>query len=188
MPRAADHDDRLLTFEEYEELPEDDRYRIELVRGRLVREPQPAEEHARLEVKLIRYLDEFVEAHRLGIVLGTAGYRLEEDPPTVRGPDLSFLSYARIEGGYPVRKFRRIAPDLAIEVVSPSNRSRDLLDKAHQFLDAGSRLVWVVNPIRRSVTVYRSRTDVTVLRIQDTLDGADVLPGFSLPLSRLFAV
>jgi Uma2 family endonuclease len=87
-----------------------------------------------------------------------------------------------------VRKFRRIAPDLAIEIVSSSNRRRDLIDKVNQFLDAGSRLVWVVNPIRKSVTVYRSRTDVTVLRYEDTLDGGDVLPGFSLPLSRLFAV
>src|SRR5688572_6455978 len=188
MPRAANHDDRLLTIEEYEELPEDDRFRFELVRGRLVREPQPAEEHGWLEVKLSHLLYEFVEPNKLGIVLGPAGYRLEDDPPTVRGPDLSFLSHARLEGGYPARKFRRIAPDLAVEIVSPSNRSRDLLDKAHQFLDAGSRLVWVVNPIRQTVTVYRSRTDVTVLRIQDTLDGADVLPGFTLPLSRLFAV
>ena len=106
----------------------------------------------------------------------------------MRGPDLSFLSRARIEGGYPVRKFRRIAPDLAIEIVSSSNRRRDLIDKVNQFLDAGSRLVWVVNPIRKTVTVYRSRTDVTVLRLEDTLDGGDVLPGFTLPVSRLFAV
>jgi Uma2 family endonuclease len=187
MPRSVDPEDRLLTIEEYERLPEDDRYRIELVRGRLVREPQPAEEHGWLEVKLSHLLYEFVEAKQLGIVLGPAGYRLEDDPPTVRGPDLSFLSHARTGGGYPVRKFRRIAPDLAIEIVSPSNRSRDLLDKVHQFLDAGSRLVWVVNPIRKTVTVYRSRANVTVLGIEDTLDGDDVLPGFAVPLSRLFA-
>ena len=87
-----------------------------------------------------------------------------------------------------MRKVRRIAPDLAIEIVSPSNRSRDLLDKVHQFLDAGSRLVWVVNPIRKTVTVYRSRANVTVLGIEDTLDGDDVLPGFAVPLSRLFAL
>jgi Uma2 family endonuclease len=180
-------EDRLLTIEEYERLPEDDRYRSELVRGRLVREPQPAEEHAWLEVKLSHLLYEFVETHGLGVVLGPAGYRLEEDPPTVRGPDLSYLSHARIDGGFPVRKFRRIAPDLAVEIVSPSNRARDLLDKAHQFLDAGARLVWVVNPIRKTVTVYRSRSEVTVLRIEDALDGEDVLPGFRLLLSRLFA-
>jgi Uma2 family endonuclease len=156
MPRSVDPD-RLLTIEEYERLPEDDRYRVELVRGRLVREPQPAEEHGWLEVKLSHLLYEFVEANQLGIVLGPAGYRLEEDPPTVRGPDLSFLSHARIEGGYPVRKFRRIAPDLAVEIVSPSNRARDLIDKAHQFLDAGARLVWVVNPIRKSAATAATR-------------------------------
>jgi Uma2 family endonuclease len=192
MQRSVDPDDRLLTIEEYERMPEDDRYyRIELVRGRLVREPPPAEEHGWLQVRLSRFLQEFVEAHRLGIVLGPVGYRLEKDPPTVREPDLSFLSHARIEGGYPgypVRKFRRIAPDLVVEIVSPSDRSRDRIDRVHQFLDAGARLVWVVNPIRRTVRVYRSRTDVMVLRLEDTLDGGDVLPGFRLPLARLFAI
>jgi Uma2 family endonuclease len=159
-----------------------------LVRGRLVREAQPPEEHGWLEVKLSHLLYEFVEPNQLGIVLGPAGYRLEEDPPTVRGPDLSYLSQARIAGGYPVRKFRRIAPDLAVDIVSSSNRTRDLLDKAHQFLDAESRLVWIDNPIRKAITVYRSRTNVTVLGIDDVLDGEDVLPGFRLRLARLFAV
>jgi Uma2 family endonuclease len=188
MSRSVDPEDRILTIEEYERLAEDDRYRTELVRGRLVHEPQPAEEHGWLEIRLGHLLYEFVEAKQLGLVLGTAGYRLEEDPPTVRGPDLSFLSHARIEGRYPARKFRRIAPDLAVEIVSPSNRSRDLVEKAHQFLDAGSCLVWVVNPIRKTVTVYRSRTDVTILRLGDTLDGEGVLPAFRLPLAQLFAI
>ena len=71
-------------------------------------------------------------------------------PTEASGPDLSFLSLARVESGYPARKFRRIAPDLAVEIVSPSNRTRDLIDKAHQFLDA--RYVWVVDPIRKAIT------------------------------------
>jgi Uma2 family endonuclease len=188
MRRPVDNGDDFLTIEEFEQLPDDDRYRTDLVRGQLVREPQPGEEHGLLEVRLSHRLYEFVEAQGLGIVLGPVGYRLEEEPPTVRAPDLSFLSHARLEGGYPVRRFRRIAPDLAVEIVSPSNRTRDLVEKAHQFLDAGSRLVWVVNPLRRTVTVHRSRSDVAVLRVEDTLEGEDVLPGLRLPVAWLFRV
>lgn len=188
MRRPVDDGDEFLTIEEYKQLPEDDRYRTELVRGRLAREPQPGEEHGWLEVRLSHHLYGFVEANGLGIVLGPVGYRLEEDPPTVRAPDLSFLSHARIEGGYPVRRFRRIAPDLAVEIVSPSNRAGDLVEKAHHFLDAGSRLVWVVNPLGRTLTVHRSRSDVAVLGVEDTLEGEDVLPGFRLPVARLFSV
>jgi len=106
MSSRGDASGRTYTIEEYERLPEDDRYRDELVRGRLVREPQPGEEHGWLEIRLGHFLYEFVEARQLGVVLGAAGYILEETPaPTIRGPDLSFLARERVEGGYPARRF-----------------------------------------------------------------------------------
>jgi Uma2 family endonuclease len=188
MGQNAQQDDRIYTIEEYERLPDDDRFRTELVRGRLVREPPPGEEHGWLQVRFGRYLDEYVEQQGLGLVVAETGYRLVEHPGTVRGPDLSFVSQARLTGGYPVRRFRSGAPDLAVEIVSPASRSRDLVEKVHEYLDAGARLVWVVNPVRRTITVYRSRTQIHVLRAGDVLDGEDVLPGFRMEVDRLFAV
>jgi Uma2 family endonuclease len=182
----AEAPERLLTLEEFEQLPSDG-YRYELVRGRLVREPQPTEEHGWLQVRLGAWLSEFVERHRLGLVMGPAGYVLEEEPPTVRGPDLSFVAAARLTGGYPARKFRHAAPDLAVEIVSPSNRASELNEKVVQYLDAGSRMVWVVDPVAATVMCYRSASDVRLLRLGEELDGGEVLPGFRLPLSRLFA-
>jgi Uma2 family endonuclease len=180
---------RAYTVEEFERLPEDDRYRFELVRGRLVREPAPVEEHGWLEVRLGRFLDEFVEAHGLGLVVGNVGYVLEEAPAaTVRAPDLSFIARARLEGGYPVRRFRRLAPDLAVEIVSPSNRVSELEAKARELLAAGVRLVWIVDPLRRTVTICEADAGRRVLHEEAELDGGEVLPGFRLPLARLFAV
>jgi Uma2 family endonuclease len=185
MVRKLADGERPLTLEEYERLPHDDGYRHEVVRGLLVREPIPAGEHGWLEVKLGHHLYEFVHAQGLGLVFGTTGYILAEDPLTLRGPDLSFVAKSRLGGGYPSRRFRASAPDLAVEIVSPSNRESELEEKARQFLDAGTRLVWIVDPIRRVVTVHTPAAKVC-LDDGAELEGGDVLPGFRLPLARLF--
>jgi Uma2 family endonuclease len=80
-----------------------------------------------------------------------------------------------------------MAPDLAVEVVSPSNTAAEILDKVADYLDAGSRLVWVVEPTGRRVTVYRSRNEIHLLQEDGALDGYDVLPGFSVPVAEIFA-
>jgi Uma2 family endonuclease len=175
-----------MTLESYERLPHDDSFRDEVVRGRLVREPVPAGEHGWLEVRLGHHLYMHVERHGLGVVLGCTGYILASEPLTLRAPDLSFVAHARVHNGYPMRTYSRVAPDLAVEIVSPSNRRRELEEKVRQFLEAGTRAVWVVDPIRRCVTVHGPGSSVR-LEHGEVLDGGDVVPGFSLPVDELFA-
>lgn len=179
-------EDRLLTVGEFERLPEPNDYRLELVRGRLVREPLPAPLHGRIAIKLGGRLDAFTERHGLGFVFDHTGFALYRDPDTVRGPDLSFVARDRVPSTRYEGTFWRIAPDLAVEILSPSNRRRQTLEKVNEYLDAGSRLVWVVDPKRRTVTVYRPGTDPVCIDVGGTLEGGDVLPGFSVPLVELF--
>lgn len=177
---------RRTTVEEFARLPEDDRYTFELVRGRVVREPRPAPRHGRMVVKLIRRIDEFVEKHGLGLTYTETGFALYRDPDTVRGPDISFVSNERAaKPGYR-GPYQRIAPDLSVEVLSPSDRRRAMLEKVNEYLDVGSRLVWVVDPKRQVVTVYRPGVEPERLESRDVLRGDDVLPGFELPLVKLF--
>jgi Uma2 family endonuclease len=169
-----------LTIEEYERLDEPDEWRTELVRGVVVREPRPAPYHARTQTRLAHRLEEFVEREKLGFVLTDVGVILSRHPPTVRGPDVAFYRVERLPE-LP-RRFPDIAPDLVIEIVSPSNTVTEIVEKVMDYLDAGSRLVWVVDPMSRTATVYRSRDEIRILTDRETLDGADVLPGLKLRL------
>src|SRR5688572_2692909 len=174
-----------LTIDEYRALPEDDRYRCELVRGYVVREPRPNNEHGWLVMKLGHYLLEVVEANRAGMVVCESGFVLEHSPPTVRGPDVAFISRARVP--HPLAGYVEAAPDTAAEVLSPSNRVKDMRAKVDDYFGAGARLVWIIDPRRRTVTVHTSSRDSHVLSEHDVLDGGDVLPQFRLELRRLFA-
>ena len=130
----------------------------------------------------------FVRRHGLGKVYNAdTGFVLFEEPPTVRAPDVAFVSRSRLPSPEESVSFGRLAPDLAVEVLSPSNTATAILDKVEDYLEAGTRLVWVVEPHRRSVTVYRSRNEIRLLGQGDELDGYDVLPGFSLQISEVFA-
>lgn len=111
---------------------------------------------------------------------------LSVDPPTVRGPDIAFLAKRRLPPeGVPVG-FWPGAPDLAVEIVSPSNRAGEIQEKVLEYLAAGAHLVWVVDPSTQSVATYRSREKIRILTADNTLEGSDVLPGFRLSLSELF--
>lgn len=179
--------EELLTLEQFERLPEEDEYRIELVRGRPVREPRPGAEHGWITGELIGRLHTHVRDDRRGLVVTETGFLLTAEPPTVRGPDIAYIAARNLPaGGIPIG-FWRVAPDLAVEVVSPSNAATEIQEKVLEYLVAGTRLVWVVDPRTRSVTVYRSRDQVRVLTGGDELDGADVLPGFRLVIGDLFA-
>ncbi|MGH7571153.1 MAG: Uma2 family endonuclease [Gemmatimonadota bacterium] len=183
----ASGNEKLLTIEEFERLP-DDESRNELVRGRLVREPPAGMDHGWLGNYLAFLITDFVLEHDLGKVFNAdTGFVLFDEPPTVRAPDVAFVSRDRLPPPKESLGFGRLAPDLAIEIVSPSNRAVEILDKVEDYLEAGTRLVWVVEPRRRSVTVYRSRTEIQLLREEDALDGVDVLPGFSVTVAEIFA-
>jgi Uma2 family endonuclease len=179
--------DRLLTAAEFAELPEEGPYRLELVRGRVVRSPRPGALHGRLVLRLGRLLDEFVEAGGHGVVVVESGALLERDPDTVRGPDVAFYSRERIpENAYAMTFWG--PPDLAVEITSPGNRVSEIQEKVKAYLDAGVRMVWVIDPHSRTATVYRAGGEARLLGAEDSLDGGAVLPGFRLPLISLFAI
>ncbi len=177
---------RRMTIEEFERMSDEDEYHHELVRGWLVREPPPKELHGSVQARVAHHLLDFVERNRLGLVVTESGYALSEQQQTVRGPDVAFVAAARLEGGPLEEHFRRGAPDLAVEILSPSNRRAEVAEKVTEYLAAGARAVWVVDPRKRSVTVHRAGADPRVYAADEDLDGGDVLPGFRLPLSKLF--
>lgn len=179
-------DDRLLTIEEFRRLP-DDEGRMELVRGRVVREPPPGGEHGHVGLTLVASLLPHVRKHDLGLVVSLeTGFVVEEEPPTVRAPDVAFISRDRLPPGGIPTGYWRLAPDLAVEVVSPSDRADAVEEKALDYLRCGVREVWVVRPRSRTVGVYRSPTDVDTLTAADELEGGEVVPGFRLPVEELF--
>jgi Uma2 family endonuclease len=174
-----------VTIEEFERLP-DEPSRMELVRGHVVREPPAGFEHGGIAVRIASCLDAFVRRHELGKVLGAeTGFVLFDDPPTVRAPDVAFVARDRLPAD--PRGFARLAPDLAVEIVSPSNTLSEIQDKVFDYLDAGTRLVWVIEPRARTVTVYRSREDIRILTSNQEIDGGQVLPGFQIQVSEFFA-
>ena len=176
----------LVTLEEFLRMPEEDAYRVELVRGRIVREPLPGAAHGWLTGRLVERIGSYARERGLGIVVTETGFLLSVEPPTVRGPDLAFLARESLPSKLPSSGFWRVAPDLAVEVVSPSNTAAEIREKVLEYLASGSRLVWVVDPATRSVSCYRSRRDISLLTEDDTLEGGEVLPGFRFSVAELF--
>jgi Uma2 family endonuclease len=175
---------RRLTAWEFAALPDDER-RQELEAGRLVSEPLPSLLHDQVRKRLERSLDAAVTRNRLGTVFGEAGFILARNPDTVRGPDLSFVTRERLVGVDYARFFEG-APDLAIEVLSPSNRPYQVRAKVADYLAAGCRLVWVVDPARESVTTYRTVLDPRVLGADDVLECEDIIPGLTIRVKSIF--
>ena len=177
-------DGQRLSLTQYEQLREDDAYRSELSRGRLVREPRPGALHGRIEGNLFAELRAYVLARDLGSVEIDCGFRLSLDLPTVRGPDVAFIAREKLPAELP-GGFWPFAPDLAIEVVSPSNSLSELQEKVLEYFEAGSRMVWVVDPQSRTAMVYHSPREITLLRDSDLLEGDLVVPGFSIQLRAI---
>lgn len=161
---------------------------LELVRGVLVPVMTPAGgEHGALAAFLTVEVGTYVRTRNLGRVYVEVGYKIFSNPDTVRGPDLSFVSTQREAAAKFRRGFIHGAPDLAIEIVSQDRTIGELTIKAQEYLEAGTLLVWVVDPPTRTVRVQQPDQPVVTLSHDDTLDGGGVLPGFSLALARLFA-
>ena len=165
-----------------EEFLENDLEGYEYVKGELVAMPPPSMEHGEISVNIIRYLDRHVYKHQLGR-LYTAETTFQLDDRLVK-PDVAFVSTERLPENR--RKGSPIPPDLAIEIVSPTDKQYDVTEKAFAYLKAGTRVVWVVEPIAKTVMVYRSETDFTLLTSEDTLTGEDVVEGFACPVVQFF--
>jgi Uma2 family endonuclease len=175
-----------VTADELLHMP-DDGFRYELVRGEL-RQMNPAGNvHGRVAVRITWRLAQHVEENRLGTVYAAeTGFRLSSNPDTVRAPDAAFVSQARIEEIGDVEGFWPEAPDLAVEVVSPGDSYAEVEEKVFDWLEAGTKMVVVINPRQRSATVYKSPTNIIALAEADVLKGGDVVPGFELAVREIF--
>jgi Uma2 family endonuclease len=176
----------LMTAEELARLP-DDGYRYELVKGVLHRMSPGSFEPSTIAMRIGARLVAFADEHGLGEVTGAdGGYVLERGPDTVRAPDVAFVRADRVPTREEQQHFAELAPDLAVEVISPSDRMSDLEEKVEQYLALGVPLVWVFHPRERTVTVRRPRRAPRVLRDGDVIDGEEILPGFRLPVADVF--
>jgi Uma2 family endonuclease len=176
---------RLITGEEFYRMPGMERR--ELIKGRPgPMTPPPGYDHGEVVGNVFAEIRQFVRAHDLGrVATGEAGLYTGRDPDTVRGADVIYISherYARRTAGV----YLDVAPDLIAEVLSPSNTPAAVQEKVEEYLNAGVRLVWLVDPEKRRVTAYRSLTDKRQFAADQDLPGDDVLPGFSIPVARLF--
>lgn len=179
--------DQLITAEDVLHIP-DDGFRYELVRGELRRMSPAGFHQGRLTMNLATPLDQHVRAHQLGTVCAAeTGFRLTTDPDTVRAADVAFIQQERLADADAIEGYWPGAPDLAVEVISPNDLYTDVEDKVTDWLDAGTQMVVVINPRKRTVTVYRSPTTIVLLRETDTLDGSDVIPGWVLPVTAIFS-
>ena len=144
-------------------------------------------EHGRVVVRITRPLAEFVEQHGLGVVTGVeTGFQISHDPDTVRAPDAAFLRAARVPSE-PQTGFFPGPPDLAVEVLSPDDRAGQVLAKVRDWLAAGTQAVWVIDPWTHTVSVYAGPNQAEVLGEEAVLTGGELLPGFELPVSGVFA-
>ena len=154
----------------------------EYVKGELVPMSPPSMEHGEISMNVIRHLDLHIYTNQLGRLYSTeTTFKLTD---RVVKPDVAFVSNQRLPDNR--KKGSPVPPELAVEIVSPTDRQHAVTEKALAYLRAGTRLVWVLEPVGKTVTVYRSETDITTLTRADTLTGEPVLPGFSCPVERLF--
>jgi Uma2 family endonuclease len=175
-----------MTADELWRLP-DDGMRHELVKGVLVTMPPARFEHGVIGANIATPLDMHVRANHLGTVVNAnTGFLLAQNPDTVRAPDVGFVRRDRIQATGMPKKYWPGAPDLAVEVVSPNDTVYAVDDKVDEWMDAGTALVWVVNPRGRTVTVHRPGAAPIILTTADTLDGLQVVPGFSMPVADIF--
>lgn len=179
---------RHTTAEELLRMPDDD-CRYELVRGELRKMTPAGNKHGYITMNLSGPLHRHVKEKGLGrVYTAETGFLLARNPDTVRAPDAAFVSRVRLEEAGEVEGYWPGAPDLAVEVISPSDVHTEVVEKALVWLEAGCRMVLVVDPGQRTVTVYRARDDIRILKGEagETLDGAHVVPGWRLPVAELF--
>lgn len=164
-----------------------DGVRRELVDG-VVRTMAPAGfEHGDVAVRFTVAIAEHVRARRLGVVVAAeTGFRLSRDPDTVRAPDAAFVAAERLPPPGQRQRFLELAPDFVVEVVSPSDRAADVVEKALAWLSAGTSLVWVAYPALRLVVTYEAGGDIAHVSGDGVLRGEPVLPGLALPVAELF--
>lgn len=165
-----------------------DDHHYELVEGELQMMSPASPTQGRYATRITVVLGEYVDSHDLGeVYVAEPGFALRPDPKgTVRAPDVAFVSKERIPPAEEASGFWALAPDLAVEIISPSETAYSVQTKVDEYLRAGVRLVWLVYPEAQVVVEYAAGWQMRRLDGGDALDGGDVIPGFSMPLARLF--
>lgn len=175
----------LLTAEEFLELDDVDGP-AELVRGEVVEMPQPKPRHGQVCFKMAMVLGNHA-TERFGHVLtNDVCIPTKRNPDTVRGADVCYISYDKVPKGPLPDGFLPAPPDLVVEVRSPTDRWKDILEKVVEYLNAGVTVVCVVDPTTETGRIYRSDRDEEQLKNGDPVTFEDILPGFSVPLKQLF--
>ncbi len=175
----------LVTAEELLQMPDHKFY--ELIEGRLVKWGPEGFLHGKTSATTLGILGQYVHENDLGVMLAAGcGFFLQHDPDTVRAVDGAFIAKDRVPSeGVPFGFFDTM-PDLVVEVVSPNDLAEQVQGKIKQWIEHGVKLVWLVHPERRSITVYSSLSEILVLHEGDTLTGDPVLPDFSCPVAEIF--
>ena len=176
---------KLITAEEFAKMPNPaDGSKQELVKGEIETMPPPKGRHGLVQGEIYAILRDFVKPKKLGWVVVESGSVIETDPDTVRGPDVSYYSISR----HPQRPdgYFEIPPDLAVEVLSPDDRRSKVREKIREYVAAGVGLIWLVDPEDHTVMVYNGTLRGIQLDEADTIDGGNVLPGFSCHVAEFF--
>jgi Uma2 family endonuclease len=178
---------KLLTADEFARLPDPiDGSKQELVRGEVIVLPPPGFLHGKVQTNVAFLLEAFNRSANIGHVILETGVITEEDPDTVRGPDVSFWTYQRLPEDTLPEVYAKVPPDLCVEILSPSNTERKVDRKIREYFSGGVKMVWIVDPEARRVEVYREPGNGRVLWEDATLTGDDVVPGFSCKVSDFF--
>lgn len=178
---------RPMTAEEFWNLPDpQDGMRHELVRGELTVMPRPGFRHGRRQLRIAGLLDAYGAEGDRGRAATDVGILIERDPDTVRGPDVAYWSAERLPLDQEPEGFLAIAPDLCVEIISPSDRRTELHEKIVEYFRFGVRMVWLVDPEDRTITIYRSPDEAHLYHETAEFDGGDALPGFRCGVGELF--
>ncbi len=174
--------DRSLTIQEFWEAYRG--RRAELWKGVPVEMSPPGFEHGKIALRLGGRLDIFAAEHDLGQAVTESGFQMDDN--TLISPDIAFVMRERLDAIPEPERFAPIAPDLAVEIVSPGDRASEIHDKVWLYLESGVRLVWVIYPSRQEVVVHTPDGSAQTLTADNTLAGGELLPGFAVPVRVLF--
>jgi Uma2 family endonuclease len=177
---------RPITLEEFEALPAEQTERMEVVRGEMVEKMSPGLEHSQLQGRILYLLLSWAYQADQGFVGPEASYVLEATPLTLRTPDVSYWSKEKHPLGKLPKTFGHFPPDLAVEIISPSERPQAVQAKVYDYLTAGVALIWTVYPDERQVIVYTQENPPRTLRRGDLLQFPEILPGFACRVEDLF--
>ena len=177
----------LMTAADLLVMPDDRSHLYELVKGELITMPPAGGEHGAIGIRTAVRIGVFVEQNDLGVIFNSdTGFIIESDPDTVRAPDVSYVRKERIPADGIPKGFYPGAPDLAVEVISPSDSYTEVAEKVAQLLEAGTQLVVLIDPRTRTIALHNQSGEISRLTEADTLTLGDVLPGFECTIAELF--